>query len=57
MINVSVETEAGHAEGLVTISSSEKGLLGVSEWVVLGQVIVEIVGLVVLGTGNVGSQN
>ena len=57
VINVSVETEAGHAEGLVTIRSSEEGLLGVSEWVVLGQVIVKIVGLVVLSTGNVSSQN
>ena len=55
--DVVLESEAGHTEGLVTIGGAEEEILVVAEWVVLAQVVVEVVGLLVLGAGDVGSHD
>jgi hypothetical protein len=52
-----LETEAGHAEGVVTISSTEEEILILRERIILVEVMVKIVGLLVLGAGNVGSED
>jgi len=53
VIDVLLESESWHTKGVVTISSSQQKLLLGSEWVELGQVVVKIVGLSVLGSSNV----
>jgi len=57
VINVLCESESWHTESVVTVCSSEEHLLGVSKWIELGQMVVEIVGLSVLGSSNVSSQS
>lgn len=59
-INVSdvvLETETGHTEGLVAVGSAEEHVLVVGKWVILAQVAVQVMALLVLGTGNISSQN
>ena len=48
VIEVLLEAEAGHAKGVVSVSSSEEEVLVLREGVVLMEVLVEIVGLLVL---------
>lgn len=55
--DVVLETETGHTEGLVTIGSTKKHVLVVGEGVVLAQVTVQVVTLLVLGTGDISSEN
>lgn len=55
--NVRLESESWHTEGSISIGSLKKEILVVSEWIVLGQVLVEIVRLLVLGSGNVSSED
>ena len=57
IVEVVLETEAGHAEGVVTIGSTEEEILVLREWIILVKVMGKIVGLLVLGAGNVGSEN
>lgn len=59
-VNVSdvvLETEAGHTEGLVSVGSSKEKVLVISEGIIVGQVLVQIVRFLILGTGNVSSEN
>ena len=53
VIDILLESESWHTKGVVTISSSQQKLLLGGEWVELGQVVVKIVGLSVLGSSNV----
>ena len=57
VVEVVLETEAGHAEGVETISSTEEEILVLRERIILVEVMLKIVGLLVLGAGNVGSEN
>jgi len=55
--NIVLKTKARHTKGVVTIGGSESELLVVGERIELAQVVVEIVGFLVLGLGDVGSEN
>ena len=55
--NVGLESKRWHTESSVAISCSEEELLVVGEWIVLAQVGVQVVRLLVLGLGDVGSEN
>jgi len=55
--DVVLQTVARHTQGVVTVGSAEEVLLVVGEGVVVGQVLVEVVSLLVLGLGNVSSKN
>jgi len=55
--DVVLHSVSRHTEGVVTVSGTEEVLLVVGEGVVVGQVLVEIVSLLVLGSGNVGSED
>mmetsp|Transcript_16169 Transcript_16169/g.19205 ORF Transcript_16169/g.19205 Transcript_16169/m.19205 type:complete len:200 (+) Transcript_16169:937-1536(+) len=55
--DVVLETEAGHAESLVAVGSSQEQVLIVREGIVLAQVLVQVVALLVLGAGDVGSED
>ena len=55
--DVVLETEARHTEGLVAVGSAEEEILVVGEGVVLAQVIVQVMAFLVLGAGNVTSEN
>jgi len=57
VVEVVLETEAGHTEGIVSISSSKEKILIVREGIIFVKVLVKIVRLLVLGAGNVGSEN
>ena len=57
VVDVAMQTEAGHAQGLVAVGSSKQGLLSISEGVVFGQVLVQVVGSGVLVAGNVCSEH
>lgn len=51
--NVALESESGVTEGVVAVSSSQEKLLVVSEGIVLGKMLGEVVALLVLGAGDV----
>jgi len=55
--DVVLQTVARHTQGVVTVGCAEEVLLVVGEGVVVGQVLVEVVSLLVLGLGNVSSKN
>lgn len=55
--DIVLKAEAGHAEGLVAVSSSEEHILVVGEGIVLAQVVVQVMAFCVLGTGDVCSKN
>ena len=57
VVNVVGHAESWHTKGVVAIGSSQQELLLGGEWVELGQVVVKIVRLGVLGSGNVGGHN
>jgi hypothetical protein len=57
VVEVMLETKAGHTEGIVSISSSEEEILVVREGIIFVKVLVKIVGLLVLGAGNVGGHD
>jgi hypothetical protein len=57
VVDVSMKSKSGHAECLVTIRSSEQGLLCFSEGIVLSKVFVQVMGLVVLRTSNICSKD
>jgi len=52
--DVAFKTESGHTKGVVAVSCSEEELLVLGEGVVLGEMLGEVVALLVLGTGDVG---
>ena len=53
VVNVFLESESWHTKSVVAISGSQQKLLLGGEWVELGQMVVKIVGLSVLGSSNV----
>ena len=55
--DVLLHTEAGHTQSRVTVCSAEEELLGVAEGIELVEVVIEVVGLLVLGASDVGSEN
>ena len=55
--DVVLETEARHTESLVAVGSTEEEILVVGEGVVLAQVIMQVMAFLVLGAGNVTSEN
>jgi hypothetical protein len=57
IVKVVLETEAWHTEGIVSISSSKEKILIFREGIIFVKVLVKIVRLLVLGAGNVGSEN
>jgi len=57
VVDVAVQAQARHAERLDTVSRLKQVLLIVSEWVVLAEVLVKVVGLVVLVASDVGGKN
>ena len=57
VVDVLLHSKSGHAEGVEAVSGSEEHFLLVGEWVELREVLEEVVGLSVLGSGNVGGEN
>jgi hypothetical protein len=57
VVEVMLETKARHTEGIVSISSSEEEILIIREGIIFVKVLVKIVGLLVLGAGNVGGHD
>ena len=57
VLNVALKSHAWHAESPVTVGGSEEHLLDVCKWVVLGQVVVELEALGVLGASDVCSHD
>lgn len=55
--DVAFETEAGHTKRFVSVGSAEEEVLVGRKWVVLGQVVMQVVALLVLGAGDVSSHD
>ena len=57
VVDVLLHSESGHAESVEAVSGSQEHLLLVGEWVELREMLEEVVGLGILGSGNVGGED
>jgi len=57
VVHVVSHTQSWHTKGVISISGSQKELLLGGEWIELSKMVIEIVRLGVLRSGNISSNN